>query len=154
MVLATAVGCAQGSYPLDIFYEMHYQQSFRSHEPSRLSVPGSAVAWFPPPKATSFTDDGQHLFEVNCSMCHGETGQGNGPVLQRMIDVYGYQPAITPDLTSDQVRAAGVPGIQAFMASGVVVMPSFSKLLTEHERQLIAEYVVNCIQGAQPQGCP
>jgi len=30
------VGCSQGSYPVDIFYEQHYQQSYRSHEPPRL----------------------------------------------------------------------------------------------------------------------
>ena len=154
MALIAAVGCAQGSYPLDIFYEMHYQPSFKSQEPPRLSVPAESVAWFPPPKATSFTDDGRHLFEVNCSMCHGQTGQGNGMVLQRMIDIYGYQPAITPDLTSDQVKALGVPGIRGFVVSGLVVMPSFAKLLTEEEIQLISEFVVNCLQEAQPQACP
>jgi mono/diheme cytochrome c family protein len=139
---------------LDIFYEMHYQPSFRSYEPPRLSVPESAVPWFPPSQATSFTGDGRHLFEVNCAMCHGPTGRGDGPVLQRMMSQYGYQPAITPDLTSDQVRAAGLPGIRAFMVSGVVVMPSFARLLTDEEMRLTAEYVVNCIQGAQPQACP
>ena len=154
MVLVTAVGCAQGSYPLDIFYLMHYQPSYKSHEPPRLSVPEESVAWFPPPEATSFTDDGQHLFEVNCSMCHGQTGQGDGPVLQRMIDIYGYQPAIPTDLTSDQVKALGVPGIRSFVVNGVVVMPSFANLLTEEEIQLTAEYVVNCLQEMQPQACP
>jgi hypothetical protein len=33
-------------------------------------------------------------------------------------------------------------------------MPSFAKLLTEEEVQLISEYVVNCLQEAQPQACP
>ena len=51
-VLFLALGCAQGSYPLDIFYEMHYQKSFKAHEPPRLSVPETAVAWFPPPQST------------------------------------------------------------------------------------------------------
>ena len=31
------VGCSQGTYPVDIFYEQHYQQSYRSHEPPRLT---------------------------------------------------------------------------------------------------------------------
>lgn len=154
VVLASLVGCSQGSYPLDIFYEMHYQQSFKVHEPPRLSVPASAVGWFPPPKATSFTDDGQHLYQVNCSMCHGQTGQGDGPVLQKMMTTYGYQPVVTPNLTSDQVMLMGPDGITGFMGSGLVVMPNFSKLLTDDEMRLIAEYVVNCIQGAQPQACP
>jgi mono/diheme cytochrome c family protein len=154
ITLVATVGCAQGTYPLDIFYEMHYQQSYSPHEPPRLSAPASAVPWFPPPKATSFTDDGQHLFEVNCSMCHGVSGAGDGPVLQRMINVYGYQPALPPDLTVPPATALGVAGVQGFITNGVVVMPSFASLLTVEERRQIAEYVVNCIQGAQPQGCP
>jgi mono/diheme cytochrome c family protein len=40
------------------------------------------------------------------------------------------------------------------MRSGVVVMPSFSKLLTDDEMRLVAEYVVNSLQGKQPQACP
>ncbi len=152
--LASLVGCSQGSYPLDIFYEMHYQESFKVHEPPRLSVPASAVGWFPAPKATSFTDDGQHLYQVNCSMCHGQTGQGDGPVLQKMKTTYDYQPVVTPDLTSDQVMHMELEVIMSFMGSGLQVMPNFSKLLTEDEMRLIAHYVVNCIQGKQPQACP
>lgn len=151
--LLAVIGCAQGSYPLDVFYEMHYQESFKAHEPPRLSVPQSAVGWFAAPKATSFTDDGQHLYQVNCSMCHGQTGQGDGPVLQKMMDSYGYTPVVTPDLTSDAVSAMGALGVEGFMTSGLVVMPNFSKLMTEEEMRLTAEYVVNCLQGANPQVC-
>ena len=79
-VLLTAMGCSQGSYPFDIFYEMHYQDSYKSHEPPRLSVPASAVPMYDAPKATSYTDDGKHMYDVNCSMCHGISGQGDGPV--------------------------------------------------------------------------
>jgi len=152
--LLAVIGCAQGSYPLDIFYEMHYQKSFKAHEPPRLSVPQSAVGWFPPPKATSFTDDGEHLFQVNCSMCHGQAGQGDGPVLQRMMSVYGYTPVVTPDLTSDPVRNMGALGVEGFVSSGLVVMPNFSKLMTEEEMRITADYVVNCLQGANLAACP
>ena len=140
-----AAGCARGAYPLDFFYEMHYQQSYRSHEPPRLSPPEGAVPWFPPPRSPAFAD-GRHLFEVNCAMCHGPGAKGDGPVLTRMIDAYGYRPAITPDLTSPQVKAIGPQGIEAFMLSGVVVMPSFKKLLTPEERRLIAEYITTLPQ--------
>ncbi len=152
-VIALA-GCSQGSYLLDIFYEMHYQPYYKSHEPPRLSVPASAVAWFPPPEATSFANDGAHLFQVNCSMCHGSAGKGDGPVLQKMIDQYGYAPMLDPDLTSPPVMGMDEEGIESFMTSGVLVMPNFSKLLTDKEMQLVAGYVVNCLQGKQPQACP
>ena len=81
-MLAVACGYTlpgRGSYPLDIFYEMHYQQSYKSHEPPRLSGVADAVAWFPAPKSTAFdTDSGRYLFDVNCSMCHGAGARVTG----------------------------------------------------------------------------
>ena len=73
-------GCSQGSYPVDIFYEQHYQQSYRSQEPPRLSGVAGAVAFYPPP-ASSVTNSGAELFLVNCQMCHGADAKGTGPVL-------------------------------------------------------------------------
>jgi azurin len=139
-----AAGCGQGAYPLDIFYEMHYQQTYKSHEPPRLSAPASSVAWYSGPESTSFTD-GRHLYMVNCSMCHGLTGQGDGPVLNTLINSYGYEPTVNPDLTSDQAKAIGPGGILGFMRSGVVVMPSFSKLLTDSEQTAIVDYVAGTL---------
>ena len=152
--LLAMAGCSQGSYPLDIFYEMHYQPSYKAHEPPRLSAPASAVPFYPAPVATSFGNDGRHLFEVNCAMCHGPGAKGDGPVLQKMENTYGYVPALDPDLTSPAVMPMGPEGIEGFMFSGVVVMPNFSKLLSKAEMRLIAEYVVFCLQGTQPQSCP
>jgi len=140
--LAATAGCAQGSYPLDIFYEMHYQPSFRSYEPPRLSVPESAVPWFPSPQATSFTGDGQHLFDVNCAMCHGSGAKGDGPVLQLMMNTYGYTPLVPTDLTPFPPNV-----IETILASNTrpfgpqTIMPPFSKLLNAEERRLIAEYI-------------
>ena len=144
IVALLVVGCSQGTYPLDIFYEMHYQQTYKSHEPPRLAGVENAVpvGWVPVPKSTSF-NTGEHLFNVNCAMCHGSKAKGDGPVLRAMMDKYGYSPAVDPDLTSPGVVAMGPNGIQGFMISGVVVMPSFKKLMTPQEMELIAEYVVS-----------
>ena len=153
LTVATLVGCSQGSYPVDIFYEMHYQPFYKSHAPPRLSVPETAVAYYPPPQATSFANSGEHLYEVNCAMCHGDTAMGDGPVLNKMIQEYGYQPAMTPDLTADQAKALGPTGIKGLLKSGVAVMPNFSKLLNNDEMDLVTDYVVNCIQGNDPERC-
>ncbi|MBQ12731.1 MAG: hypothetical protein CMJ45_14420 [Planctomyces sp.] len=144
IVALLVVGCGQGTYPLDIFYEMHYQQTFKSHEPPRLMGPASAVPvdWVSAPKSTSF-NTGDHLFKVNCSMCHGATGKGDGPVLQKMIADYGYAPATPPDLTDPRIKTLGIDGVKQRMIGGLVVMPSFKKLLTTEEMDLIAEYVVS-----------
>ena len=143
IVVLFAVGCGQGTYPLDIFYEMHYQQTFKSHEPPRMAgVEGAVpVGWVPAPKSTSF-NTGEHLFNVNCSMCHGPGGKGDGPVLRKMMETYNYKPAVDPDLTSAGVMGMQEKGMMGFMISGVVVMPSFKKLLTAQEMELIAEYIV------------
>ena len=143
-----AMACGQGTYPLDIFYEMHYQQSYKSGEPPRLpGVEGAVpVDWIPAPKSTSFTS-GKHLFEVNCLQCHGAQGKGDGPVLTLMQDQYGYVPSVTPDLTSTTVMELGMIGMKPFMSSGLIVMPAFGKLLTDEEIDLISAYVVGCLQG-------
>ena len=106
-----ATACGQGAYPLDIFYEMHYQQTYKSQEPPRMSGVEGAVAWYPAQGATTtFGADGEYLFNVNCSMCHGAQAKGDGPVLQMLIDEYGYTPLVTPDLTSELVVTMGRGG--------------------------------------------
>ena len=134
-------GCTQGSYPLDIFYEQHYQQSYRSQEPPRLTGVAEAVAFYPPP-ASTVTNTGAELFQVNCQMCHGADAKGTGPVLNKMRDKYGYQTIVNPDITN---RPAAL--IEARLAATTrplgptSVMPPFGKLLNADERTAIAQYI-------------
>ena len=154
-----AAGCSQGAYPLDIFYEMHYQPSYKAHEPPRLSPPASAVPWYgaPAPAPTSFGGSGKHIFETNCAMCHGVEGRGDGPVLGRMIVDYGYQATdaalLNPDLTSEAARSLDREGLRGVVTGGVNVMPSFAKLLTEEQIELALDYVQGCIQDGDAGAC-
>ena len=154
-----AVGCSQGSYPLDIFYEMHYQPSYKAHEPPRLSPPASAVPWYgsTPPQPTSFAGSGKHIFDTNCAMCHGVTGQGDGQVLGRMIVDYGYQatdaPLLNPNLTSEAATGLSRDELRGVLTGGVNIMPSFSKLLTENQIELVLDYVEGCIQDGNQAAC-
>ena len=170
LVGLAALGCTQGSYPLDIFYEMHYQQSYKSGEPPRLSAPGSSVAWYPPPNSTSF-DDGQHLFAVNCSMCHGNDAkgsaspQGPGPVLNTLMTQYGYEEKAPTDLTlfspefvENVVKFTSQPGrLRFFDVPGKdSVMPPFGKLLSPDEIRAIADFIATLPSAAprQPGAIP
>ena len=147
VAVLAATACGQGAYPLDIFYEMHYQQTYKSQEPPRMSGVEGAVAWYPAQGATTtFGADGEYLFNVNCSMCHGAQAKGDGPVLQMLIDEYGYTPLVTPDLTSELVVTMGRGGMEGMMTSGLGVMPSFSKLLTPAERSAISQYIEEELQ--------
>ena len=151
-------GCANGTYPVDIFYEMHYQQSYQVHEPPRISVPAGAVpitgrqlAATENPIPGQRVEEGARLYAANCAFCHGATGKGDdpelqGPVLRIMREKYGYgteaRPyAITPDLTSETVVALPDVGVFAWITNGVVVMPSFDKLLTVEERWMLVNYI-------------
>ena len=154
-----AVGCSQGSYPLDIFYEMHYQPSYKAHEPPRLSPPASAVPWYgsTPPQPTSFAGSGKHIFETNCAMCHGVTGEGDGQVLGRMIVDYGYQTTdaalLNPNLKSEAAKGLDRDALRGVLTGGVNIMPSFSKLLTEDQIELVLDYVEDCIQDGNAAAC-
>ena len=137
-----AIGCTQGSYPVDIFYEMHYQQSYKAQEPPSLSAPADSVSWFPPPQSTSFKS-GRHLYTINCSMCHGAGGQGDGPVVQTLKETYGYKPVVDPPIVTDNPidNILLILGSETLFFGPDSVMPPFGKLLSDEERRTIAEYI-------------
>ena len=148
-----ALGCSQGSYPLDVFYEMHYQPSFKVHEPPRLSVPASAVPFY---TMQPSNHDGAELYDINCAMCHGAQGKGDGAALLTMIDNYGYVPSFNPDLTAlddPTMIAKDTAGVRDIMMGGLTVMPSFSKLLSQEQIDAVARYVADCLQGSNPGNC-
>ena len=168
LVGALAAGCANGTYPLDFFYEMHYQQSYSSHEPPRLSVPRGAVpisgSEVPFETLTSEeidqltnpfltgnvregVDEGEELFAINCALCHGPALVGDGEVLNIMREDYGYQVKLNPDLTSlggltDQTLF-GIISDRNRVFPGIEgwVMPQFRRLLTAEERWMIVNYI-------------
>jgi mono/diheme cytochrome c family protein len=134
-------GCTSGSYPVDIFYEQHYQQSYKSHEPPRLAGVEGAVAYYPAPPNTA-DDSAAHLFEVNCQMCHGTGAKGDGPVLNLLTGSYSYETAVTPDLTTLTVeQIEGFLKVTARPFGPNSVMPPFGKLLSEDDRWAIARYI-------------
>ncbi len=135
------VGCSQGTYPVDIFYEQHYQQSYRSHEPPRLTGVAGAVAFYPP-IVSSVTNTGADLFRVNCQMCHGADAKGTGPVLAKMTENYGYVPIVDTNITNrpvsfieSRLEATARP------LGPTSVMPPFGKLLSQAERAAIAQFI-------------
>ena len=136
-----AAGCTQGAYPVDIFYEMHYQQSYKSQEPPSLSAPADSVAWFPPTQSTAF-NNGRHLYTINCSMCHGTDAKGTGPVLKKLVETYGYTPLVSPDLTILPPESIEV-FLRAFSRpfGPDSIMPPFGRLLGAEERLAISEYI-------------
>ncbi len=135
------VGCTQGTYPVDIFYEQHYQQSYKSGEPPVLTGVADAVAFYPP-TASIVTNTGADLYRVNCQMCHGADSKGTGPVLNVLRNDYGYEPIVGPNITDrprSLIEARLRPTSRPFGPNSV--MPPFGKLLSAEERAAIAQYI-------------
>jgi len=79
---------------------------------------------------------GAELFAINCKMCHGETGQGNGPIAPFLIK---FKPA---DLTSPLIRAFSDGQIFMTITNGVPDrMPPLNENLTVSERWDVVNFV-------------
>ncbi|MBI2856123.1 MAG: cytochrome c [Chloroflexi bacterium] len=167
-----AIGCvpfARGAYQVDIFGEMHYTQAYRSQEPPRLYPPLGAVPFAPLGTASLVVGDpvplartpdtiakGEYLFGVNCVVCHGAGGQGNGPMRDFLLKWGGLPPAnivaASAGSTDQEIFSFISEGGRAGFFAGQVgvespsTMPLFKKLLTEEERWMLVHYVRE-IQG-------
>ena len=167
----STAGLSQGSYPVDFFTEMHYNQSFKLQEPPSLSGVPEAVPItgreanitlaqarvLENPFETNQTiiAQGSQLFEINCAVCHGTSGQGDGP-MEVHLATAGYRSA-PADLTSSGPSGSKSEGeIYLVITNGFAkayglpvdqfVMPPFQKLLTPEDRWAIVSYIRN-LQG-------
>jgi len=159
LLLAAALGlvvaaCSKGTYAVDIFPEQHYQQSLKKQEPPRIDPPEGAVPITgrevpldfatadntsnPLPRTREVLQQGAELYRVNCSMCHGPEGQGDGAVGDILVrDGYSRPPNLLADAT--QNRSDG--SIFWVLSNGVVVMPNFSLLVDAEDRWSIVHYL-------------
>ncbi len=163
-----AVGCmpwGRGTYQVEVFAEMHYSQAYKAQEPPRLSSPigvvpftviGDDALHVPETLVVERTAEtealGEKLFAVNCAVCHGESGFGDGPMRDFLVKYGSLAPAdVTADLTkgaSDEdlfnfVSGGGRTGFALSQAGGdsPSTMPTFSKLMTPQDRWALVHYV-------------
>ncbi len=161
--------CAEGTYPLDFFYEMHYQPSYESQEPPRLmpaagSVPVTGREVLLPegmdwdqihalenPIPGVGVETGALLFAINCTMCHGTSGRGDGQVLQTMTEKYGHQLNLSRNVNLSILFAQSDGYLFTTISNRDLrpdvdlsrprVMPQFQKLLTAEERWMLVNYL-------------
>lgn len=135
-----------GSYPIDIFQEMHYNQSYKAQEPPRVSAPEGSIpvsgGYIPAPPRSEAADlenplpvnqqtleRGALLYKQNCAMCHGSTGGGDGYVGER------FEFAATPPaLGSERIQNLAPGEAYASISNGFGAMPPFQGLLSEADR--------------------
>jgi mono/diheme cytochrome c family protein len=147
-VLALLVFWAYDVIKIDFLSFMEVQPSYRPMEdplpvPER-SIPIEGPAYIPgmgapvnPVKADDVSiSRGQQLFHINCIMCHGETGEGNGviaPYLQKK------KPA---NLTSDLIQSKSDGALFLTISNGVSgAMPPMNENLTVRERWDVVNYI-------------
>ena len=162
LVALAAGACIQQSntYPVELFKEMHYSQAHRSQEPPRQAPVRRAVAFVPiggpdvvldvPAQRTRPYDPAVagELYRVNCSVCHGAGGLGDGPASPHITapnSFYASQGDGTPynpppniiELRSDRTPEAWF----TVLNSGVNVMPRYGALMSEEEIRDLVEYM-------------
>lgn len=162
LVMAVFIsGCAvqeSNTYPIEIFSEMHYSQAPRSQEPQRLQPPAEAVPFqqigtgqvleVPDFKERPYDPAvARELFRVNCSVCHGDTGVGDGPAAQHITSSHSYyatandEPYAAPANLHDKRETYDKDAMINIITNGIVVMPRFGKLLSEEDIRDIATFI-------------
>jgi mono/diheme cytochrome c family protein len=163
-LLAILAACSSTStYPLDYYTAMHYQHSFRTLEPPRFQSPDSAVpvqgrapAYTsaeilqlenPVPADEASLARGQELYSVNCLVCHGEGGNGDGPMAQRLRDNGARSPAV---LTADRLVGVEDNYFYNTMTNGLPpYMPSFANLIEGEDMWSLINYIRDLQAAAQ-----
>ena len=151
-----AAGCNTGSYPLDVFPEMHYQPSHRALEPRRLSPPDGAVPVSgaaprltfdqaaglenPVARTPESLERARRVYQVNCAVCHGPDGRGGG-VLAPYYARGAAAPVPPTDLASPRVRARTDGQLWWIVRHGLGNMPPFEDLLAEDEVWLAVRFI-------------
>lgn len=125
--LLMAAGCGEpgqgpfrstGAYPIDIFQEMHYNQTHKAQEPPRLSPPPDSIPIdgaerdLPVSKVDAKTlenplspdatalDRAGTLYHINCATCHGDTANGDGYVGQKFAE---HGASVPPAFNSERI---------------------------------------------------
>jgi mono/diheme cytochrome c family protein len=127
---------------------MEIQPSYRQME-NPLPVPERSIPIEGPiailgmgaPENPTLADEasiarGKELFTINCQMCHGVTGEGNGPISAFLTN---FRPA---NLTSEVVQSKSDGSIFLTISNGLEGrMPALNENLTVSERWDVVNYV-------------
>jgi mono/diheme cytochrome c family protein len=101
-----------------------------------VAIPGMGAPENPMPGDEASIVRGQELYAIHCQMCHGQTGEGTGPIAAFLIK---YKPA---NLTSDVVQAKSDGSMFMTITNGLEGrMPPLNENLTVSERWDVVNYL-------------
>ena len=113
----------------------------RGFRPYKYTNPVEAEQKLKNPYKNDFTPElislGKKNYEIYCSVCHGSTGAGDGPVAEKML----VKP---PALTSERVRGFKGGRIFHIITVGQGVMGSYATQIREEKaRWAVVNYIRN-----------
>lgn len=101
-----------------------------------ITIPGMGLPENPLPGDEASIIRGQQLFALHCQMCHGQTGEGTGPIAAFLIK---FKPA---NLTTDVVQSKSDGSIFMTITNGLDGrMPPLNENLLVSERWDVVNYV-------------
>ena len=173
MMLSTLASSAcavqeSNTYPVELFSEMHYSQAYKAQEPPRLAPLADSVVFVSTghpdsvsrvPNKRSRTYDpviAGNLYQVNCSVCHGITGLGDGRAVRHITSNSSFYATnegapykSPPNLIESVANRLSEREIMFRFVSGWngPVMPEFGKLLAEEDIRDIVNYIFDDSTG-------
>jgi len=88
----------------------------------------------PVPATPQSIKQGEELFAVYCTPCHGASGKGDGLVATKFVP--------PPDLTNPDLHKVRTDGYwQSYVGAGGAIMPPYGEALTPEERWSVVNYL-------------
>jgi len=97
---------------------------------------GDYIDYIPVDLTKSFLYRGKERYEIYCTPCHGQTGAGNGMIMEGQ---YGYVPA--PSYHDQRLVDAPDGEIYSAIYNGVRTMPSYATQVPVEDRWAIVAYI-------------
>jgi mono/diheme cytochrome c family protein len=97
-------------------------------------IDGEDIDQFPIPIAKADIERGQNRFNIYCTPCHGQLGEGNGMVVMR-----GFRQP--PSYYSDRLMNAPVGHFFDAVTNGFGAMPSYASRIQTDDRWRIIAYI-------------
>jgi len=112
-------------------------------------VAGEVVDLFPAPVTREILERGQERYNIFCSPCHGQVGDGQGMIVQR-----GFKQP--PSFHIDRLREAPAGYYFDVITQGFGVMASYASRVPPEDRWAIIAYVraLQLSQNATPADAP
>jgi len=106
---------------------------------------GEYVEQMPVPVTRALLERGQERYDIYCTVCHGEAGDGQGIIMTGTSTVtgqgYGYTPAPSYHDPAVRQRMAADGYVYDVIANGIRTMPGYAQQIPVADRWAIVAYV-------------